>query len=189
MSEARPWYSGPVSDSLFWGFKSTATHQMSIPRFVMPEGSMKIERIMVPMDFSRHSLVALKYAIELAREHGSEVVLLHVVEELPYGSGRWSDPTKLLEHYAETAKGELERFEKEATQIYPQCRSELHFGSVHEVVSELVSKLSVDLVVISVREQTHPFDLFIGRTAEKLFRHAPCSVLRVRTVGEPKPEN
>lgn len=150
---------------------------------------MKIERIMVPTDFSRHSLVALEYAIDLAREHGSEVVLVHVVEELPYGSGSWSDPTELLEHHAETAKGELERFEKEAIQIYPKCRSELHFGRVHEVVSELVSKLSVDLVVISVREQTHPFDLFIGRTADKILKHAPCPVLRIRTVGEPKPEN
>ena len=30
---------------------------------------MKIERILVPTDFSDHSLAALKYAIELAREH------------------------------------------------------------------------------------------------------------------------
>jgi nucleotide-binding universal stress UspA family protein len=147
---------------------------------------MKIERIMVPTDFSRHSLVALKYAIELAREHESEVMLVHVVEELPYGSGRWSEPTKLLEHYAETAKCELERFEKEATQLYPKCRSELHFGVVHKVIGELVSKLGVDLVVISIRGQTHLLDLLIGGTAEKILRYVQCPVLRIRTVGEPK---
>jgi nucleotide-binding universal stress UspA family protein len=44
---------------------------------------MKIERIMVPTDFSEHSLLALKYALELARDHASEVVLVHVVEPLP----------------------------------------------------------------------------------------------------------
>ena len=37
---------------------------------------MKIERILVPTDFSDGSLTALKYAIELAREHESEVVLV-----------------------------------------------------------------------------------------------------------------
>ena len=58
---------------------------------------MKIERILVPTDFSEHSLAALKYAIELAREHESEVVLVHVVEPLPYGIARWYEPTKLLE--------------------------------------------------------------------------------------------
>ncbi len=143
---------------------------------------MKIERILVPTDFSEHSLAALKYAIELAREHESEVVLVHVVEPLPYGVGRWYEPTKLLEDYGEMASGELERFEKQATQLYPKCRSELHFGVVHEVIGELVSKLKVDLIVMSMRGQTHLLDLLIGGTAEKLLRYAPCPVLRIRTV-------
>ena len=143
---------------------------------------MRIERILVPVDFSQHSLAALKYAIEIASEHGSEVVLIHVVEPLPYGIARWYEPTKLLEHYGEAASGELERFEKEATQLYAKCRSELHFGIVHEVIGELVSKLKVDLIVISMRGQSHLLDLLIGGTAEKILRHAPCPVLRIRTV-------
>ena len=143
---------------------------------------MKIERILVPTDFSEHSLAALKYAIELAREHESEVVLVHVVEPLPYGVARWYEPTKLLEHYGETALGELKRSEKEATQLYPKCRSELHFGIVHGVIGELVGKLKVDLIVMSMRGQTHLLDLLIGGTAEKVLRYAPCPVLRIRTV-------
>ena len=142
---------------------------------------MTIERILVPIDFSEHSLAALKYAIEFAREHESEVVLVHVVEPLPYGIARWYEPTKLLEHYGEAALGELERFEKEATQLYAKCRSELHFGVVHEVLGELVSKLKVDLIVISMRGQTSLIDLLIGGTAEKILRYAPCPVIRLRT--------
>jgi len=143
---------------------------------------VKIERILVPVDFSEHSLAALKYALELAREHESEVVLVHVVEPLPYGIARWYEPTKVLEQYGETAKGELERFEKEATQLYSKCRCELHFGVVHEVIGELVSKLRVDLIVMSMRGQTHLLDLLIGGTAENILRYAPCPVLRIRTV-------
>lgn len=142
---------------------------------------MKIGRILVPVDFSAHSLTALKYAIELAREHESEVVVVHIVEPLPYGSARWDEPTKLLEQYGEVALRELERFEKEATQVYPKCRTELHFGVVHEVIGELVSKLKVDLIVMSMRGKTHLLDLLIGGTAEKILRHAPCPVLRIRT--------
>jgi len=150
---------------------------------------MKIERIMVPTDFSEQSLDALKYAIELAREHESEVVLVHVVEPLPYGVARWSDPADLLERYAETASGELERFKNQAIQLYPRCRSELHFGVVHDVIEELVSKLKVDLVVISTRGQNHLLDLLIGGTAEKILRHTPCPVLRLRPLADPKPES
>jgi len=143
---------------------------------------MKIERILVPVDFSEHSLAALKYAIELAHEHESEIVLVHVVEPLPYGSARWDEPAKLIEKYGEVALGELRRFEKEATQVYPKCRSELHFGVVHEVIGELVSKLKIDLIVMSMRGKTHLLDLLIGGTAEKILRHVTCPVLRIRTL-------
>ena len=150
---------------------------------------MKIARILVPTDFSDHSHEALKYAIELARDHQSEVVLLHVVEPLPYGAASWNEPTKLLEHYTETASAELKRFEEEAIRLYPKCRSELHFGAVHEVVGELVNKMNIDLIVMSMRGQNQLLDLLIGSVAEKILRHAPCPVLRIRTVANQKPQN
>ncbi len=143
---------------------------------------MKMERILVPVDFSEHSLTALKYAIELAHGHESEVVLVHVVEPLPRGAARWSDASKLLEHYGEKASKELKRFEREATQVYPKCRSELYFGVVHEVIWEIVRKLNVDLVVISMRRQTRVLDLLIGGTADQLLRRTPCPVLRLLTI-------
>jgi len=140
---------------------------------------MKIERILVPVDFSEHSLTALKFGIELARKHESEVVLVNIVEPLPRGTARWSDPVKLLDHHSENASKELKRFEKEATQLYPKCRSELYFGVVHEVVVELVNKLKIDLIVISMRGRTPLLDLLIGGIADNLLRHAPCPVLRL----------
>ena len=143
---------------------------------------MKIERILVPVDFSDHSLAALQYAIELARAYQSEVVFVHVVEPLPYGIASWYEPTKLLEHYGEAASAELERFEKEAKQLYPGCRGELHFGIVHELLAELVTKLKMDLIVMSMRGQTHLLDHLIGGTADKILRYVPCPVLRIRTV-------
>ena len=143
---------------------------------------MKMERILVPVDFSEHSLTALKYAIELAREHESEVVLVHVVEPLPRGAARWSDATSLLEQYGEKASNELKRFEEEATQLYPKCRSELYFGVPHEVIVEVVNKIKVDLIVISMRGRAPLLDLLIGGTADQLLRRAPCPVLRLLTI-------
>jgi universal stress protein A len=178
-----PWHWGSAADPLFRSFELDGIFLINLGTFVLVGGRrMKIERILVPVDFSEHSRAALKCAIELARDHQSEVVLVHIVEPLPYGIARWYEPTKLLEHYGETASGELERFEKEATQVYPNCRSELHFGVVHEVIGELVSKLKIDLIVISMRGQTHLMDLLIGGTAEKILRHVTCPVLRIRTV-------
>jgi universal stress protein A len=149
----------------------------------------RMKRIMVPTDFSEHSLEALRYAVELAREQQAEVVLVHVVEPLPIGIARWYEPTKLLESYAETASRQLGRFVNLATQLYPKCRSELHFGTLHDVIGELVVKLEVDLIVMSMCGQTHLLDLLGGSTAEKILRHAPCPVLRVRTDHDVKPQH
>lgn len=143
---------------------------------------MKMKRILVPVDFSDRSLTVLKYAIELAREYESELMLVHVVEPLPRGTSRWSDATSLLEQHGEKASNELKRLEEEARRLYPKCRSELYFGIVHEVIGELVSKLKVDLIVISMRGQAPLLDLLIGGTADQLLRRAPCPVLRLLTI-------
>ncbi len=107
---------------------------------------MKTERILMATDFSPRSLAALERTIDLAREHDSEIVLVHVIESLPYGVGHSSDPTKLLEHLAEDGRNQLAGFTKRALSLYPKCTSELHFGIVHQVISELARKLDIDLI-------------------------------------------
>ena len=41
----------------------------------------KLNKILVPIDFSEESARALKYALSLARETRSELVVLHVIEK------------------------------------------------------------------------------------------------------------
>src|SRR5688572_6254664 len=44
---------------------------------------VKLEHILVPLDFSEHSLHALTVAEGLAKSAGGTITLLHVVEPLP----------------------------------------------------------------------------------------------------------
>jgi universal stress protein A len=151
---------------------------------------MKIERILVPTDFSRRSLAALERAIDLAREHNSEIVLVHVIEPLPYAAGSWSDSTQLLEHYAEEGRNQLARLTKSAVALYPKCTtSEVHFGIPHEVISELARKLNVDLIVVATRSYHGFFDRIRVSLAERLLRQAPCPVLAVQVGGGVDKEN
>src|SRR5688572_29082691 len=57
--------------------KRTAVHRP-------PATTVKIARILVPIDFSAHSKNALGYALGLAKQFGAEVTLLHVVEQVFY---------------------------------------------------------------------------------------------------------
>lgn len=150
---------------------------------------MKIERILVPTDYSQRSLAGLERAIDLAREHNSDIVLVHVVEPLPYGVGRWSDPTELLEHWAEDARNQLAEFTRRAVTQYPKCTSELHFGILHEVISELAAKRNADLVVVAARSHTGFLERIWGSLAERLVRQAPCPVLAVHADDSIDEEN
>jgi len=150
---------------------------------------MKIERILVPTDFSWRSLAALERAIDLAREHYSEIVLVHVIELLPYGVGRWSDSTQLLEHCAENGRNQLARITKRAVALYPKCTSEVHFGIVHEAISELARKLNIDLIVVAARSHHGVFERIRVSLAERLLRQAPCPVLAVQAGGGVDEEN
>jgi nucleotide-binding universal stress UspA family protein len=144
---------------------------------------MKIARILVPTDFSPRSFAALEGAIELAREHSSEIVLVHVIEPLPYGASRWQDPTNLLEHSAESGRKHLQSFTKRARDLYPNCTGELHFGILHEVISQLARKLSVDLIVLPTRPQHRFLERIFRGLAEKLVCQAPCPVLALQIDG------
>src|SRR5579859_1327077 len=141
---------------------------------------MKIETILVPTDFSRHSQAALRYAIDLAQEHHAEVILVHAIEPLPRGLGRWSEPTHLLEHWREEAAAQLAKMEKRARSQYPRCRGELHFGTIYEVIGSLVRKLKADLIVVATHGRTGLSHIVMGSVAEKIVRYTECPVLIVR---------
>ncbi len=144
---------------------------------------MKIEKILVPTDFSRRSLAALERAIDLAREHYSEIVLVHVIEPPPYAAGSWSDSTQLLEHCAEDGRNQLARLTKRVVALYPKCTSEVHFGILHEAISGLARKLNVDLIVVAARSHHGFFERIRASLAERLLRQAPCPVLAVQVGG------
>ena len=120
----------------------------------------------------------------LAHEHLCEIVLVHVVEPRPRGSGRWCNPTELLETHAEESRNQLANFEKQALAWYPHVRSELHFGTASKVIADLAAKLSVGLIVLAARQRTGILNRLLEGLPEKLVRLAPCPVLAVRPGSE-----
>jgi universal stress protein A len=140
---------------------------------------MKVQKILVPLDFSSGSFAALERAIDLTTERQSEIVLVHVIEPLPSATGRWSDPTQLLEHSAEDARKKLARVAARVGQFHPRCCSELRFGYPAEAISDLAKQLNADLIVVAAGGHNGLFQKVLRSLAEKLVRMAPCPVLAV----------
>ena len=168
-------------------FSIADDHSVACVVLIMGIGYMdgNIGRILLPTDFSSASLTALEYAVTLAHEHLSEIVLVHVVEPLPRGIARWYEPSELLEQHAEEARGKLEQFEKQARVLHSRCRSELHFGTASRVLADLASMLKANLIVVSTRRRTGIFDRLLEGLPERLTRLASCPVLAVQVDPAP----
>jgi universal stress protein A len=147
---------------------------------------MQIKRILVPIDFSHSSRKALDYAIDFARHHQAEIILIHVIEPLNYALPRYlPEPTVLLEDQRREASMQLAEFEAKVLKRYPHCRSEVHFGVVYQVIVDVARKLGVDLIIIATHGRTGLAHLLMGSVAEKVLRMAACPVLSVRTLSPP----
>lgn len=150
---------------------------------------MPIKRILVPVDFSRFSLKALDYAIEIARPYKAEVVVIVVIEPMNYAVPRWlPEPTALLEEQRKLAALRLSQLEERIKPRYENCRTEVHFGVVYEMINEVAKGLKADLIVIATHGRTGLAHIVMGSVAERVVRGAPCPVLVIRSLKPPRPE-
>jgi nucleotide-binding universal stress UspA family protein len=159
-----------------------ATLRTSVTRRRTGRTEIAIKRILAPTDFSPASKKALKYAVRFARDYGSELTVLHVVE--PAASSSFEEvpeaPAFSKAKMAD-AEGRLRTLVKSlpSTSV-PGIRPAIRMGvAAHEIV-EVAEQLNADLIVIATRGYEAWKHLVIGSTTARVARAAPCPVLVVR---------
>lgn len=150
---------------------------------------IELRRILCPTDFSDRAAYAQNYACTLAAKFGAELHLLNVVQPVELLS---TDPTVPLiaptispQELMSAAEAQLAALkdlpvEGELT-VVRTVRDGLPFLAIVEYAKEF----DIDLIVISTHGRTGLAHMFLGSTAEKIMREAPCPVLTVR----PKPQS
>ncbi len=147
-----------------------------------------VRRLLVPIDFSQHSRLALDHARELAAAYRSSLDLLHVVVEpsypyfyAPIGGLRVAD------HYEELqrrARRELEGLmEGESA---PEGGYQIHVdnGRASSCIVRFAERHDSDLIVMSTHGLTGLERMLVGSTAEEVVRTAPCPVFVVKPFGK-----
>ncbi|HUY18032.1 MAG TPA: universal stress protein [Candidatus Binataceae bacterium] len=150
---------------------------------------MKIKRILVPTDFSDHSDRALDYAIDFARSHSAELVLVHAIEPVRYTQVMPDvSESELQERYRARAVDQLAAWEQRTKRRYRRCRSQLESGIPYEVIANAAEKLKADLIIIATHGYSGLHHLFLGSVTERVVRIAKCPVLTVRAVEAASPK-
>jgi nucleotide-binding universal stress UspA family protein len=147
-------------------------------------------RILVPVDFSASSKLALEHALELSQKLGSTVRVVHAWEvpaylrpDLTVWAGEVS--TSLADQVrlgAETAMREFSRDNGLDGNESVTC--ELLPGAPYNTILTVAEDGKFDLIVMGTHGRTGLSHALLGSVAEKIVRHASCPVLTVRAPRE-----
>jgi nucleotide-binding universal stress UspA family protein len=135
----------------------------------------------VPIDFSYCSMESLDVAKELAKQYGSEVLLIHIVPVIPrlpdtvsiFNEGAYE--RELIQH----AERHLEGLAEQLRQAGVRATSRVALAN--DVAMEIVREAQLaDMLVIATHGLTGWRRLAFGSIAEKVVRTANCPVLVLR---------
>lgn len=144
---------------------------------------LTVNRILCPTDLSDPSFHALDKAIELARHFGAELLLLHVVPDVPPlpNSGAGAFPVVEYERaLEESARGRMTKLVAEKVPPDVKVRWIVTRGDAATQILLASEDEKVDLVVIATHGMTGWRHLIFGSVTEKVVRleHRPVLTLR-----------
>ena len=140
-----------------------------------------MRKILVPIDGSKYSDLAMDKAKELAKVFGSSIVLLHVND---FHQHMFNYNTGVEEHF-------LEVFDQISTEILQDGKTKLAElgdrvevvkleGSVANKIIEYVNNNDFDLVIIGSHGKGAIHNFMMGGVAHKITLHVNKSVMIVR---------
>ncbi len=137
------------------------------------------KRILLAYDGSDGAGRALLAGIELARLHGAELTVLAVQERLPRFSGTIDEVQEEKELANQQYGRLLDGAQAQAGALGVNMKSLMRPGHPAKTILEVAKEGNFDLIVVGHSGLSGVWAL-LGTTAEKVSRHAPCSVLIVR---------
>jgi universal stress protein A len=143
--------------------------------------AMNIKKILFPTDFSDAGKHALHLATSLARDHGGQLVIVHVEEPpMAYGGG------ELYYGVEEPNREELLKMVADVVPTDPgvPCTHKLLIGDPAEAILQTADAESVDLIVLGTHGRRGLTRLLMGSVAEAVVRRANCPVLTVKQPAE-----
>ena len=155
-----------------------ATRTAALPVLATPP-----RHILVPIDFSKESIRALKSAAELAGRYAAAVTLVHVVEPMFYIHDVGYGPVRRQrfdEGVMRHARQRLHVLGRRHIDRALDCEAVIKCGRAFEQIVKAAEELKADLIIMPTRGFAHNESGEIGSTAERVVRHAPCPVLTLR---------
>lgn len=145
---------------------------------------IRLQKILVPTDFSEFSKHSIMYGCELAKRFSSELHVLNVVEDIYPIVPEPGTPAPITGEYLVGLKESSER----AIVNIPQAdwvegvsvKRTVLSGTPFLEIIRYAKANEIDLIVIGTHGRSGLVHALMGSVAEKVVRKSPCPVLTVR---------
>ena len=134
--------------------------------------------ILVPIDFSEQSIIALEQSYNLAKLTMADITLINVIESshiLPFLSKKEEDPSiekKIIK--------ELEKLALDITKrVGIRVSTLVVRGKVYEEIQKAAKKLKTSFIIMGTNGNTG-IKKFIGSNALRVIRESPCPVITIK---------
>ena len=138
-------------------------------------------RILVAVDFSDCSSVAIDYADALAADIQARLIFLHVIEQAMNLQNELNPA--LTDPNQQTVEAAQKRLAVLAQKRDRRCRQIeilVRIGRAYSEIADTARAMAADLIVVGTHGFNGVENPLMGSTAERVVRHAPCPVLIVR---------
>jgi nucleotide-binding universal stress UspA family protein len=147
--------------------------------------TLTINKIVVPLDFSKTSLKALDIAVEMAKLNNAKVVLIHTIEPVPVNAEPGYFDTTLF------AKSGYDPFiedsDKNLANIAEGIKKqgigevEVHtiIGRIHSEINAVAEKHKADIIVMGTHGVSGFQEYFAGSNTFRVIRNSSIPVLSV----------
>ena len=145
--------------------------------------AVTFKRILCPIDFSPSALQALGFALDLARQAGGLVTLLHVIEWLPEEEPRAYAHFNIPEfrgYMVEDAQQRLRSLAGEESRAWCEINDGIVVGRAHREILREAETRSSDLIVMGAQGRGGVGLALFGSTTQQVVRGASSPVLTVR---------
>ncbi len=145
--------------------------------------TIRVRRILVPIDFSAHADDVVEWGTHLAEEHGASIALLHAYHlpvEFQQLEGAYL-PADFWANVKEEAERSLAGYAERVRAAGVEVDEIVREGYPATVIEEEAVHQNADLIVIGSRGLSGLKHLLVGSIASRVVQKAHCPVMTVKS--------
>ena len=139
-----------------------------------------MKTILVPCDFSKPSINAFRFALDMATRTKGSIELLHVIELPVVNDTALNFEEALLKELETKANTSFVKMTEKYRTEGVRVTSTVEFGGVCQTTLDHIHANSIDTVVMGSHGASGLREYFIGSNAERIVRRSPVPVLIVK---------